>query len=193
MTGTLYITGDAQADALLNSDGTALLIGMLLDQQVPMEWAFTGPKTLHERLGHLDASKIGAMSEADFVAGCVEKPAIHRFPGSMGKRIHALCKVLDERYGGRAENLWAGVADAEELASRLRALPGFGEEKTRIFVALLAKTQGVAPEGWQQEAGIFGDDTHRSVADSSDPDTLTKVRDWKRAQKAAKRDKQDAP
>ncbi len=193
MTGTLHITGDAEADGLLNSDGTALLIGMLLDQQVPMEWAFAGPRTLHERLGHLDASKIAAMSEDDFVAVCVQKPGIHRFPGSMGKRIHAMCKVLNEQYAGRAENLWTDMSDGNELASRLRALPGFGEEKTKIFVALLAKTQGVTPAGWQQAAGMFGDDTPRSVADSSDPDTLGKVREWKRAQKAAKRDKQDRP
>jgi uncharacterized HhH-GPD family protein len=193
MTGTLYITGDAEADGLLNADGTALLIGMLLDQQVPMEWAFAGPRTLRQRLGHLDASKIAAMSEDDFVAVCVQKPGIHRFPGSMGKRIHAMCKVLDEQYAGRAEGLWADVADGNELASRLRALPGFGEEKTKIFVALLAKTQGVTPAGWQQAAGIFGDDTPRSVADSNDPDTLGRVREWKRAQKAAKRDKQDRP
>ncbi|MBA2388515.1 MAG: Fe-S cluster assembly protein HesB [Acidimicrobiia bacterium] len=193
MTGTLYITGDAEADGLLNADGTALLIGMLLDQQVPMEWAFIAPRTLRDRLGHLDASKIATMSEDDFVAVCVQKPAIHRFPGSMGKRIHAMCAVLDQQYEGRAENLWAGVVDGTELSSRVRALPGFGEEKTKIFVALLAKTQGVTPAGWQQAAGMFGDDTPRSVADSSDPDTLTKVRDWKRAQKAAKRDKQDRP
>src|SRR5512138_3265276 len=103
MTGTLYITGRAEADALLNSDGTALLIGMLLDQQVPMEWAFMGPATLRDRLGHLDAQRVAAMSEDDLVAACCAKPAIHRFPAAMGRRIHALCVVLSDDFGGRGE------------------------------------------------------------------------------------------
>jgi len=193
MNGTLAVTGDPEADKLLNENPLALLTGMLLDQQVPMEWAFTGPKTLHDRLGHLDASKIAAMSEDDLVAICVERPAIHRFPGSMGRRIHAMCKVLEQEYQGQAEKLWADVADGKELAARLRALPGFGEEKTKIFVALLAKTQGVTPEGWEQAAGKFADGMPRSVADIRGPDTLAEVRNWKRAQKAAKRDKQDRP
>jgi uncharacterized HhH-GPD family protein len=193
MPGTLYITGDATADGLLNRDGTALLIGMLLDQQVPMEWAFAGPSTLHDRLGHLDATKIAAMDCEDFVAVCAAKPAIHRFPAAMGRRIHELCTVLADDYEGTAENLWAGVTSGAELYRRLRDLPGYGDEKSRIFVAILAKTQGVAPEGWQQAAGKFGDDAPRSVADIHDAASLARVREWKKAQKAALRDKQDRP
>ncbi|MET0144003.1 MAG: HhH-GPD-type base excision DNA repair protein [Ilumatobacteraceae bacterium] len=193
MAGTLYITGDASADGLLNSDGTALLIGMLLDQQVPMEWAFAGPETLRRRLGHLDAPVIAAMDVDAFVAVCCERPAIHRFPAAMGTRIHALCTVLADSYGGRATNLWADAATGADLYARLRALPGYGDEKSKIFVALLAKTQGVAPAGWRDAAGAFGDDTPRSVADIHDPASLAVVREWKRAQKAARKDKQDRP
>jgi uncharacterized HhH-GPD family protein len=191
MPGTLYITGDKAADGLLNEDGTALLIGMLLDQQVPMEWAFTGPATLRKRLGHLDARKIAAMDVDDFVAVCAEKPAIHRYPGAMGKRIHQVCTVLADEYDGKAANIWKDVDSGAELYRRLHALPGYGEEKAKIFVAILAKTQGVRPDGWQQAAGKFGDDVPRSVADIDGPESLAKVREWKKAQKAAKRDKQD--
>ena len=191
MQGTLYITGDPEADGLLNRDGTALLVGMLLDQQVPMEWAFTGPATLQRRLGHLDAARIAALDVEDFVAVCCAKPAIHRFPASLGRRIHQLCTVLTEDYGNRGEHVWADVADGAELYRRLRALPGYGDEKARIFVAILAKTQGVAPDGWRDAAGRFGDDAPRSVADITGPETLAAVRAWKQAQKAANRDKQD--
>jgi len=193
MTGTLYITGDERADSLLNGDANALLIGMLLDQQVPMEWAFAGPATLHERLGHLDPARIAAMDVEDFVARCCEKPAIHRFPGSMGKRIHAVCEALVADYDGDAANLWADTDDAGEVYRRLRALPGYGDEKSKIFIALLGKTQGVTPTGWRDAAGTFGDDTPRSVADVHDEVSLGKVREWKKAQKAAKKDKQDRP
>jgi uncharacterized HhH-GPD family protein len=193
MAGTLYITGDADADALLNTDANALLIGMLLDQQVPMEWAFAGPATLRRRLGHLDPRRIAEMDVDDFVAVCCEKPAIHRFPGSMGKRIHAVCEALVADHGGDAANIWTGVGDAETVYRRLRALPGYGEEKSKIFVAILGKTQGVALDGWRQVAGKFGDDTPRSVADVHDEVSLGKVREWKKAQKAAKKDKQDRP
>jgi uncharacterized HhH-GPD family protein len=193
VTGTLYITGDAEADGLLNRDGTALLIGMLLDQQVPMEWAFAGPATLRRRLGHLDACRIAAMGVDDFVAVCCDKPAIHRFPAALGRRIHALCTVLAVDYGGHGEDVWRDVSTGEELYRRLRELPGYGDEKARIFVAILAKTQGVAPDGWREAAGRFGDDVPRSVADITGPESLAAVREWKRAQKAAHRDKQDRP
>ncbi len=193
MRGSLMITGDTAADELLNTDGTALLIGMLLDQQVPMEMAFHGPATLLGRLGHLDASTIAAMGEDEAVAVCCEKPAIHRFPAAMGRRIHALCSMLTTEYGGRGENVWEGVASGDELYRRLRSLPGFGDEKSRIFVAVLGKRMGVQPDGWRQTAGKFGDDTPRSVADSTSPETLAAVRQWKRAQKAANLDKQDRP
>ena len=191
--GTLYITGERSADKLLNTDGLALLIGMLLDQQVPMEWAFHGPATLKDRLGHLDARQIAAMDQEAFVAVCCEKPAIHRFPASMGRRIHDLCTLLTERYDGNATKVWKGVKTGSELYARLRELPGYGEEKAQIFLALLAKRQGVAPAGWQEAAGKFGDDVPRSVADIFDEDSLAKVRVWKKAQKAAKKDKQDRP
>ncbi len=189
-TGTLFITGDKKSDALLNRDGTALLIGMLLDQQVPMEWAFTGPATLKQRLGHLDAKKIAAMDIDDFVAVCCEKPAIHRFPASMGRRIHEVCMVLTDRYGGKAANIWKGVESGDELYRRLRELPGYGEEKSKIFVAILGKRMQVEPENWRAAAGVFGDDVPRSVADIDGPESLGKVREWKKAQKAAKKDKQ---
>jgi uncharacterized HhH-GPD family protein len=191
--GTLFITGDAAADELVNSDGTALLIGMLLDQQVPMEVAFRGPTTLRTRLGHLDATRIAAMSLDELLAVCCAKPAIHRFCGAMGKRVHALCAVLAERYDGRGERLWEGVESADDLYRRLRELPGYGDEKARIFVAILGKRMGVRPRGWKDTAGKFGESTPRTVADATSPTTLAKVREWKRAQKAAQLDKQDRP
>jgi uncharacterized HhH-GPD family protein len=187
------ITGDPAADELLNTDGTALLIGMLLDQQVPMEMAFHGPETLRRRLGHLDARRIAEMTEADVVATCCAKPAIHRFPAVMGRRLHALCAMLATDFGGDGANVWHGAATGEELYERLRSLPGFGDEKSRIFIALLGKRMGAQPEGWRDAAGKFGDDTPRSVADSTSPETLAAVRDWKRAQRAANLDKQDRP
>lgn len=188
--GSLYITGDDDTDGLLNRDGNALIVGMLLDQQVSMELAFAGPAKLRDRLGHLDPARIAEMDVDDVVAACAQKPAVHRFPSSMGKRIHDLCSVLADRYSGDAANIWADVTDGAELYDRLRELPGFGDEKAKIFVAVLAKTQGVRPEGWQDAAGAFGDDTPRSVADIDGPAALEKVREWKKAQKAAKKDKQ---
>ncbi|MFT4616908.1 MAG: putative HhH-GPD family protein [Minisyncoccia bacterium] len=193
MVGTLYITGDEAADALLNTNPNALLIGMLLDQQVPMEWAFTGPATLQQRLGHLDPAVIATMDEESFVAICCEKPAIHRFPASMGKRIQQVCAFLVEHHDGDAANIWRNVDTGRDIFRRLKALPGYGDEKSKIFVAILAKTQGVAPDGWREAAGKFGDDVPRSVADIHDEASLAVVREWKKAQKAAKKDKQDRP
>jgi len=193
MGGTLFITGDEAADELLNTDANALLIGMLLDQQVPMEWAFTGPATLLERLGHLDPARIAAMDLDAFVTVCCQKPAIHRFPASMGKRIHQLCTALVEHHDGDASNIWSDAESGREIFRRLKALPGYGDEKSKIFVAILAKTQGVRPDDWRDAAGKFGDDTPRSVADSHDDASLATVREWKKAQKAAKKDKQDNP
>ncbi len=198
MTGSLYITGREDADALLNRDGTALLVGMLLDQQVPMEWAFTGPMTLLDRLeladrGRLDAAHIAAMDPEEFVAICCAKPAIHRFPASLGRRVHELCNHLVDRFDGRGEHVWAEVVDGDELYRRLRSLPGFGEEKAQIFIAILGKRMGVQPSGWREAAGKFGDDVPRSVADISDASSLSVVREWKKAAKAARRDKQDRP
>jgi uncharacterized HhH-GPD family protein len=184
--GTLYVTGDAAVDGLLNTDGTAVLIGMLLDQQIPMERAFTGPATLRQRLGHLDAARIAAMPVEEFVAVCSAKPAIHRFPSSMGTRVHQLCTALTQRYNGDAAQVWAGVTSGDELYQRLRQLPGFGDEKSRIFVALLGKRLGVQPPGWREAAGHFGDGVPRSVADIDSPEALVAVRAWKQANKAAK-------
>lgn len=191
MTGTLHITGDPDADRLLNTDGTALLVGMLLDQQVPMAWAFRGPATLAERLGHLDADRIAAMDPGDFVEVCRSKPAIHRFPKSMGERIHALCRHLSAEYGGDGAAVWSDGPDAATLYRRITELPGFGEEKSMIFLALLAKRFGVRPEGWQELAGPFADDVPRSAADVDGGESLTQVREWKRTQRAAGKTKQD--
>ena len=193
MVGTLFITGDPAADDLLNTDGVALLIGMLLDQQVPMEWAFMGPATLRARLGHLDPALVAAMSEDEFVAICGGRPAIHRFPAAMGKRIHAMCASIASTYPDGVERLWLSADDGADLYGRLLTLPGFGDEKAKIFIALLGKRQGVQPPGWREAAGAFGDDVPRSVADIHSPESLQVVREWKKAQKAAKKDKQDRP
>jgi len=192
MKGTLAVTGNAEADELVNKNPLALLLAMLLDQQIPMEWAFIGPYRLQERMGGtLDAAVIAAADPEAFVALVKGPPALHRFPGSMGKRIHDLCLYLVEHHGGRAEDVWSGVATGEELRARLRALPGFGDEKSRIFVALLAKRLSIAPAGWQEAAAPFGDDVPRSVADIHDGESLAKVREWKKARKAAGQTKHD--
>lgn len=186
MSGTLYITGESEVDDLLNSNPNALLFGMLLDQQITMETAFAGPTKLLDRLGHLDPPRIAAMERDEFIAVCAAKPAVHRFPSSMGARLHELCTVITERFGGDAAAIWTDADSGEVLFERLRALPGFGEEKTQIFIALLAKTQGVAPSGWEAVAGEFADDTARSIADVTDPESLDAVRAWKKARKAAR-------
>jgi len=163
------------------------LIGMLLDQQITMETAFAGPTKLLERLGHLDPARIAAMDRDAFIAVCAEKPAVHRFPSSMGARLHELSIAVTERFGGDAAAIWTDVGSGDVLFERLRALPGFGEEKTRIFIALLAKTQGVRPTGWQDAAREFSDDAPRSIADVTDPESLDAVRAWKKARKAERR------
>jgi uncharacterized HhH-GPD family protein len=182
---TFFITGDPEADALLAEDPLALLLGMLLDQQVSMELAFAGPLKLHQRLGGLDAGRIAAMDPDAFAAVCCEKPSIHRFPGSMAKRIQALCRTLVEDHGGSAEAVWREATTGDDLVRRLQALPGFGTEKSRIFAAVLGKRLGVRPPGWAEAAAPFADGERRSVADAVDPDALTEVRAWKRARKAA--------
>lgn len=187
------ITGDEPTDRLLGENPLALLIGMLLDQQVPMEWAFKGPATIAGRLGGLDAHAIAAMAQEDFVAVCSTKPAIHRFPAAMGRRIHEVCTIVVEQYDGDAAAIWTGVESAAELHDRLRALPGYGEEKSRIFMAILAKRFGIRPSGWEDVAAPFSDDEPRSVADVDSPESLQRVRDWKKMMKAANRSKADEP
>jgi uncharacterized HhH-GPD family protein len=192
MKGTLAVTGDPESDQLLNTDPLALLIGMLLDQQVPMEWAFAGPKRLVDRLGGaLDAAAIAAMAPEEVEAVFKEKPAMHRFPGSMGRRTHELCRAVADRYDGRAERIWEDVATGDELVARLNDLPGYGTEKAKIFAALLAKRFGVTPKGWEEATAPFSDQQPRSVADITSPETLEQVRSWKKAMKAKGKAKTD--
>jgi uncharacterized HhH-GPD family protein len=190
-TATIPITGDPAADELLVSDPLALVIGMLLDQQVPMEWAFRGPATLRDRLGGLDCAAIAAMSSEDLEAVFKEKPALHRYPGSMAKRTHALCTQIVEEYGGDAAQIWTGTTDPKVLFDRIRGLPGYGDEKAKIFLAILGKRLQVAPQGWEEYAAPFSDDKPRSVADIDSAENLQRVRAWKQAQKAAKKSKSD--
>jgi uncharacterized HhH-GPD family protein len=184
MQGDLAVTGNSEADRLLNTDPLALLIGMLLDQQVPMEWAFASPLKLQERLGTLDAAKIAAMPLEELEVAFKGPPALHRFPGSMAKRTQQLCQHLVDEHGGSAEAVWAKAVDGADLAARVNALPGFGKDKAKIFTALLAKRFGVRPDGWEDAARPFSDATHRSVADVDSADSLLEVRAFKKMMKA---------
>jgi uncharacterized HhH-GPD family protein len=188
----IAITGNPEADQLLNEDPLALLIGMLLDQQIGMEWAFLAPFRLRERLGGtLDAAAIAAMDPEAVIEVFKQVPALHRFPGSMAKRAHALCGQVVEHYGGDARRVWSEADSGADLVRRLKALPGFGPEKAKIFAALLGKRLGVQPPGWQEAAAPFSDDTARSVADIDSPETLAEVRAWKREMKAKGKTKAD--
>lgn len=185
----LYLTGDPTADELLATDGNALLLGMVLDQQVPMEKAFAGPAVLAERMGtpgRIDVGAIAFMNADEFAELCSRRPAIHRFPGAMAKRLQGVCQALVERYDGAAENLWSDAGSGEELLRRISDLPGFGAQKAAIFVALLGKQYGVTPAGWREAAGQYGEaDSRRSVADVVDAESLNQVRATKKAVKAA--------
>jgi uncharacterized HhH-GPD family protein len=184
----LSLSQDAAADALLDRDPLALLTGMLLDQQIPMEKAFAGPAVLAERMGtdRLDARRIAEYDPEAFLALFAERPAVHRFPKSMAGRVQALHQAIVERYDGDVTGIWSDAADGRELLRRLEALPGFGKQKAQIFVALLGKQRGVAPAGWREAAGSYGDEgAFRSVADVVDPGSLLKVREFKQAAKAA--------
>ena len=184
MTVELHLAQDAEADRLLSDNPLALVIGMVLDQQIPLEKAFSSPAELVRRIGGpLDAATIARMDPGELGALFKERPALHRFPGSMAKRTHALCQHLVDEYGGDAGAVWRGVTSGDELYARLVALPGFGAEKAKIFQALLAKRLEVRPDGWERAAAPFSDDTPRSVADIDSPETLARVRDWKRTQK----------
>nr|WP_294694558.1 HhH-GPD-type base excision DNA repair protein [uncultured Friedmanniella sp.] len=185
----LWLTGDPAADELLATDDNALLLGMVLDQQVPMEKAFAGPAVIAGRMGgRLDVAAIAAMEEDEFVALCAQRPAVHRFPASMGRRVRQVCQVLVEDFEGDAANVWRGAATGAEVKRAIGALPGFGAEKAAIFTAVLAKQRGVQPPGWREAAGVYGEEgCFRSVADVVDEESLAKVRQTKRSVKAAKK------
>jgi uncharacterized HhH-GPD family protein len=183
----LQLVQDPAADELLEHNPFALLVGMMLDQQIPMEVAFAGPKKIADRIGGVDAREIADYEPDAFIAMCSERPAVHRFPGSMAKRLQTLAQAIVEEYGGDAVGLWtAGDPDGAEVLRRLKALPGFGEQKARIFLALLGKQYGVTPTGWRAAAGDYGKaGTHMSVADVVDKGSLEKVRSYKKQAKAA--------
>ena len=188
MAPDLCLAQDPDADALLTNDPTALLMGMLLDQQFPLEWAFRAPWRLAQRMERtsLDAAEIADYDPEAFVKLMAGPPALHRYPASMAVRVQALCRVVVEEYGGDAAALWRTAGTGRELLARLRALPGFGEQKARIFVALLGKQLGVRPEGWREVAGPYGEDgSRRSAADVTDAETLAEVRAFKQAAKRA--------
>jgi uncharacterized HhH-GPD family protein len=186
----LRLAQDEHADALLARDPFALVVGMLLDQQIPMEWAFTGPATIAARMGteSLDPALIARYDPDEFVALMTGPPAVHRYPRSMGGRVQKLADYVVQRYGGDVSRLWTEASTGIELRRRLGELPGFGDQKARIFVALLGKQLGVQPEGWQQAAGAYGEHgSRRSVADVVDEQSLAEVRHYKReAKKASK-------
>ena len=183
----LQLVQEPSADALLESNPFALLVGMLLDQQIPMEVAFAGPKKLEDRMGSLDARAIADYNPDKFAELFAQTPAVHRFPGSMAKRVQALSQVIVDEYDGNAAALWTtGNPDGKEVLRRLKALPGFGEQKAKIFLALLGKQYGVTPEGWRAAAGDYGKQgTHMSVADVVDKGSLDQVRAYKKQMKAA--------
>jgi uncharacterized HhH-GPD family protein len=187
----VQLAQDPAADALLSEDPFALLTGMLLDQQIPMETAFGGPRKIADRLGGMDARLIADYDPDKFAALCSERPAIHRFPGSMAKRVQTLAREIVDRYDGDVTGIWTdGDPDAAEVLRRLKALPGFGEQKARIFLALLGKQYGVTPTGWRAAAGDYGKaGTHMSVADVVDAGSLDRVRAYKKKMKATARAK----
>lgn len=175
------------ADALLDKDPLALVIGMVLDQQIPLEKAFSSPYVLTERLGHVpDAAEIAGMDEETLVAIFTTPPALHRFPGSMAKRVQAMCRAVVDRHDGDVTRVWTGATDGKDLLERVAALPGFGQQKAQIFVALLGKQYGVDVPGWREAAGDFGPEgTYKSVADIRDAESLGRVREYKKQLKAA--------
>jgi len=186
MTTSLYLAGEREADQLLSADPLALLIGMVLDQQIPLERAFSSPRDLRKRLGgELDAGAIAAMDPDQLASVFSERPALHRFPAANSRRAQQLCQIVVSDYGGDAARIWTTARSGSELLARVRALPGFGEQKARIFVALLGKQLGVRPLGWQEACRPFGDPgTHFSVADITGPESLAQVRAYKARLKA---------
>lgn len=191
----LSITGDAAADRLLSEDPLALLIAMVLDQQIPLERAFKAPSDLQVRLGgSLDAAAIASMDPDELAAVFSAKPALHRFPKSMAGRVQQVCATIVSSYGGNAAAIWSSAADGKELFANVKALPGFGEQKARIFVALLGKQFGVRPVGWEKAAAPYGEPgSFRSVADIDSPEASAKVRQSKQQMKAEARAKASTP
>jgi uncharacterized HhH-GPD family protein len=181
----IHITGDTAADDVLSSNSFALLVGMMLDQQYPMEHAFRGPAKVLDRFGTLEPAAIAAADPEEFATLCSTPPAIHRYGRSMAGRLQSLAALVEERYDGDASRIWTGVESGQELFDRVQELPGFGKQKAQIFVTLLAKQLGVRPEGWESLVGDYALDGYRSVADVVDPASLQKVRDFKKAKKAA--------
>jgi uncharacterized HhH-GPD family protein len=181
----IQITGDPDADRILDESPFALLAGMMLDQQYPMEHAFRGPAKVTERFGSFDPAAIAAADPEEFAAMAATTPAIHRFPGSMSTKLQELARIVTDEYDGDAARLWTEAADGKDLLKRVMALPGFGKQKAQIFVALLAKQLGVRPDGWEQVVGDYALEGYRSVADVVDPASLQKVRDYKKQKKAA--------
>ncbi len=181
----IQITGDAHADDVLSDSTFALLVGMMLDQQYPMEHAFRGPAKVLDRFGSIEPAAIAAADPEQFRALCSTPPAIHRFPGSMAARLQELATLIEERYDGRTERLWTEATSGADLLRRLMELPGFGKQKAQIFAALLAKQLDVRPEGWEQAVGDYALPGYRSVADVVDPASLQKVRAYKQEKKAA--------
>ncbi|MDN3496972.1 HhH-GPD-type base excision DNA repair protein [Planococcus sp. APC 4015] len=184
---SLHITGDADADRLLSDDPLALLIGMLLDQQVAMETAFAGPLKIRERVGAMDAATLAGYDPDALVELFTRTPAVHRYPGSMAARVQGLCAAIEQDWGGDASALWnRDEPDGPTVLKRLKALPGFGDQKAKIFLALLGKQCGFTGAGWREAAGSYGDEgSFRSVADIVSPESLAKVRENKKAMKAA--------
>ncbi|MFC0095994.1 HhH-GPD-type base excision DNA repair protein [Micromonospora marina] len=183
---TLSLPIDPQANELLARSPLALLLGMVLDQQVPMEKAFSSPYVLAQRLGHEpDAAELAGYDPEALVEVFARAPALHRFPKAMAARVQEVCRALVERYDGDPARLWSDVTDGRELLRRVGELPGFGRQKAQIFVALLGKRFGITPDGWREAAGDYGDaDAHRSVADVTDPESLRRVREFKQRMKA---------
>ena len=184
---TIHITGDEHADRVLTDDPFALLVGMMLDQQYPMEHAFRGPAKIVERFGSIEPAAVAAADPEEFKALCSTPPAIHRFPGSMAARLQEVARVVTDEYDGDAARIWTGADSGAELLKRMQALPGFGRQKAQIFVALVAKQLGVRPDGWEKAAGDYALDGYRSVADVVDAASLQKVRGFKQEKKAAAR------
>jgi len=185
----LHLTADAAADDLLTRNPLALLIGMLLDQQIAMETAFTGPLKIAQRVGSMDAATLASFAPEELVALFRQTPAVHRYPGSMAGRVQELCRAVVDDWDGDASAIWTqGDPDGPTVLKRLKALPGYGEMKAKIFLALLGKQCGFDGEGWRAASTPYGDEgTPRSVADITSPETLAQVREFKREMKAAAR------